>query len=794
MWTVRDTKTQEVTVLNSQAPSVSGNHVNGKNLSSAKVNQGRTKKMTERKRKREVSATDGGSTLHEPASKNKKQQRKEKRRRGNGGTALTAVESLPVEFNAIPWSEVHTHEGFLMGDNQGPGGFLCLEEIDGVDVEYETGAGGGKVIKFKKVKELKAQGKPARPDVPPTPSEMEGFISIDDFAEGADTMEDEAEDDAADAAEVMDTHAETAAEEIASENEVRETGSKSSISIEPADVGQDMSAWEAMGLAPVLVQGLAALKFCTPTEIQQSTLPLVLDGKRDVIGAAQTGSGKTLAFGLPILQSIALRTTTAKDPGLHALILTPTRELALQVTEHLKQVARFMKAKIVPIVGGISVPKQKRLISTKPDIIIGTPGRLWELVSEDAALLARLRGIKYLAIDEADRMLERGHFRELDNILKAVSVKHRAKQSTIERRTFIFSATLVHDGRLKQKLKKGSKKQSSHVPSMDDLLDRLEFQDPEPCYVNVLPESVTADKLLETRIDCLHTEKDAFLYYILTRYPGRTIVFVNSIDAIRRLVPVLSHMKVKALPLHAEMQQRQRLKNLDRFRESKDAVLVASDVAARGLDIPNIEHVVHYQLPRTADLYVHRSGRTARAASDGISVMLCSPQEVPVYKRICHILGKEDGIPEFPLDRSLLTGIKQRMALAKQIDELEHRKQKTQHEKNWFKKAAEEADIELDEDFLDTKSATDKGNASTDAEEARRKAKLQSLKAELSSLLAQPLVPKGISGLYLTSNVDSTLPDVLIDTAETDTKLPTHRRTTAAQDIKRNGKEIRGKK
>ncbi|TPX64119.1 hypothetical protein SpCBS45565_g06086 [Spizellomyces sp. 'palustris'] len=790
MWTVQDTKTQEVTVIDSQDSAVFENPVNEKDRSSTKVNQGRTKKTTERKRKREASASDGGSTVQEPASKGRKQQRKEKRRHGNEGTALTAVESFPVDFNAIPWGEVHPHEGFLMGDNQGPGGFLCLEEIDGVDVEYETGAGGGKVIKFKKIKELKAQGKPAQPNVPPTPSEMEGLVNIDDFAEGADAIE----NDAADAAEAMNTHANTIAEEIASEDEGRETGSKSSISMDLADGVQDMSDWKALGLAPVLVQGIAALNFCTPTEIQRSTLPLVLDGTRDVIGAAQTGSGKTLAFGLPILQSIALRTNTAKDPGLHALILTPTRELALQVTEHLKQVARFMKAKIVPIVGGISVPKQKRLISTKPDIIVGTPGRLWELISEDAALLARLRGIKYLVMDEADRMLESGHFRELDHILKAVSVKHRAKPSTVERRTFIFSATLVHDGRLKQKLKKGSKKQSSHVSSLDDLLDRLEFQDPEPCYVNVLPESVTADKLLETRIDCLHTEKDAFLYYILTRYAGRTIVFVNSIDAIRRLVPVLSHMKVKALPLHAEMQQRQRLKNLDRFRESKDAVLVASDVAARGLDIPNIEHVVHYQLPRTADLYVHRSGRTARAASDGISVMLCSPQEVPVYKRICHILRKEDGIPEFPLDRSLLTGIKKRMALAKKIDELEHRKQKTQHEENWFRKAAEEADIELDEDFLDTKSATEKGKASTDAEEARRKSKLQSLKAELSSLLAQPLVPKGISGLYLTSNVDSTLPDVLIDAAETDTKLRTHRPTTAAQDIKRNAKEMRGRK
>ncbi|KAJ3024286.1 ATP-dependent RNA helicase [Thoreauomyces humboldtii] len=808
MWTVKDTKTQKVSVLDvgRSAKARASAPTSDSTPPPSPVKPAAA--PASKKRKEPSVTTDGSAT------------KKRKNAKKNGGTAPVPqrqqqsqkIAPVPVEFNRIPWKPVRPHEGFMMGDDQAPGGFLSLEEIDGVDVEYETGLGGGKMISFKKVKES------------PEPEEVEdmedidlsSFMHIDDFVEGEGSAEEANSSDDEEPYEegVEEEDVDMSADEeenvldldVPSEDEAVEPVGKggkvfkasAAINATPAPVEEedenmtaDMSAWEALNLEPVLLKGLQALKFTTPSEIQAKTLPTAMKGDRDVIGAAQTGSGKTLAFGLPILQSIAQRVVTSKDPGLHALILTPTRELAMQVTDHLKKAAKFMPTvRVVSIVGGMSIPKQKRQLSTRPDIIVATPGRLWELAGEDDSLLLRLRNIKFLCIDEADRMLEAGHFKDLDNILGAISMKRRDKPTNLVRRTFIFSATLVGNSKLKQKLKTNKKKQGSG-PSLSDLLTKIEFADSNPLYVNCLPEQVTADGLLETRIDCLHTEKDAFLYYILMRYPGRTIVFVNSIDAIRRLVPVLTHMRVKAFGLHAEMQQRQRLKNLDRFKDATDAVLIASDVAARGLDIPGIEHVIHYQLPRSADLYVHRSGRTARAAEEGVSVMLCSPQEVPVYKKICNVLKKTDGIPEFPVDRALLAGIKIRMNLAKKIDEIEHKKQKKAHEKGWFEKAAEEMDVELDLDFIDGRKTGDNDTDRTRKIAADQAGKVKGMKAQLNELLGKDLVPKGISGNYLTSNVDEGLADTLIKAGATKSKMPTQRQTNAAQEIKRAGKKAK---
>lgn len=166
--------------------------------------------------------------------------------------------------------------------------------------------------------------------------------------------------------------------------------------------------------------------------------------------------------------------------------------------------------------------------------------------------------------------------------------------------------------------------------------------------------------------------QDLFLYFLVTRYPGRTLVFVNSIDTIRRLVPLLVLLGINAFPLHAQMQQRQRLKNVDRFKSLASSVLIASDVASRGLDIPGVEHIIHYQLARTPDLYVHRSGRTARAQRQGISIMLCSPDELKAYRATCRAL-KRTSIPEFPFDSILAAKLAPRITLAKKIDSLQHR-------------------------------------------------------------------------------------------------------------------------
>lgn len=391
--------------------------------------------------------------------------------------------------------------------------------------------------------------------------------------------------------------------------------------------------------------------------------------------------------------------------SLTALILTPTRELAIQVRDHLVAFTQFTGHHAVAIVGGMSIQKQTRQMDHNPAIIVATPGRLWELISTNPTYSERLIYTRFLVLDEADRMLESGHFQELTNILTLLDRKrevtseweqHLKEKDVNEdgtvvptsiartdfehnRQTFVFTATLSKGLSLNLSRKKNYAKsaEQSAEGSMEDLMERIEFHDESPTLVSVVSDKIVASKLLEAKIDCLLEEKDLYLYYFAKRYPGRTLVFVNSIDTLRRLVPLMQLLGIDALGMHAQMQQRQRLKNLDRFKGNPHAILVASDVAARGLDIPMVDHVIHYQVPRSSDLYVHRSGRTARAENEGISLLLCGPDEVPVYRKLCITLRKDNGISEFPVDQSsVLAEMKKRVALARKIDEQEHRIQK----------------------------------------------------------------------------------------------------------------------
>ncbi|KAJ1656508.1 ATP-dependent RNA helicase [Dispira simplex] len=441
------------------------------------------------------------------------------------------------------------------------------------------------------------------------------------------------------------------------------------------------------------------------------------------------------------------------------LILTPTRELAVQVREHLQALAQYTQARVINIVGGMAIQKQRRLLKRSPNIIVATPGRLWELLSEDDVLASKVRAITFLAIDEADRMLERGHFAELTNILKSLdrrpesveiidySTSELSTSSTLTpepetntptRQTLVFSATLTTELRFSQHRPAKSKDgESASAPKvLQDLMDRIHFKEAKPCLVDVTQDKVTAAKLREVRIDCQKTEKDRYLYYLVTRYPARTLVFVNSIDALRRLVPVLQLLQVPAYGLHSQMEQRARLKNIDRFKANKHAVLIASDVAARGLDIPSVEHVVHYQIPTAADVYVHRSGRTARAQRDGISILLYCPEETKAYQKLCTVL-KKSSIPEFPVDHRILREMKKRAQLARKINDEEHRMKKTKFESDWLRQQAQAMDIELDDDLL-----SDDDDGQKAQQEATVKAKVRQWKQELRILLEQPIVTR----------------------------------------------------
>ncbi|CAM9784312.1 unnamed protein product [Lampetra planeri] len=416
------------------------------------------------------------------------------------------------------------------------------------------------------------------------------------------------------------------------------------------------------------------------------------------------------------------------------LVVTPTRELAVQVKQHLDAAARHTGICTAVVVGGMAQQKQQRVLSRHPEVVVATPGRLWELIREGHPHLTHMRSLRCLVVDEADRMVERGHFAELSQLLELLA----GTEFNARRQTFVFSATLTLAGAAGKRplpFKKG-KKQAA--PSQQDaggklemLIQRIGIRG-KPKVVDLTRREATAETLMESRVHCDTDDKDHYLYYFLLRHPGRTMVFANSIECVKRLAGLLGALACEALPLHANMHQKQRLKNLERFAERQSCVLLTTDVAARGLDIPNVENVIHYQLPRTSETYVHRSGRTARATREGLSLILVGPGDVPAYRKICRTLRGDKELPCFPVDPHNLTAVKARVALARGIEKELYHHSRAQHHNSWFQKAADAMDIELEDDML-------MGGARSEDSERQRQWRLQSLRKQLAHLLAQPV-------------------------------------------------------
>ncbi|KAI0066909.1 DEAD-domain-containing protein [Artomyces pyxidatus] len=712
---------------------------------------------------------------------------------------LSAVDGLPWKTVSRP------HEAGLDLDE----GILELEEVDDVEVVYEE-TEAGRIVRFNV---LDSGEREPDEDLSPDEDEQEAEHFISE------------EDESPDVEEVPET-AKSPSTSPATTSKAPST---------PAVDVESVSAWQLFSLHSQLLLALSSQKFTSPTPIQAQTIPKALAG-RDVIGVAETGSGKTLAYGLPILHD--LLTSAVVVPAktrrpLRALVLAPTRELALQVSSHLnaclnrydsavkteepeagpsvpaKRKGKGKKQPLAPaekqgnapplvsvaaIVGGMSSQKQKRILERGVDVLVATPGRLWDILEEDDALAKDVKSLRYLVLDEADRMIETGHFAELDNILRLTqrSFQHNTTDADFAAsapvavaepdtqqpmQTFVFSATLSKD--LQRNLKKRHKprlfKGDAPASTLDDLLLRLDFRDPEPEVVDISPEGGIVSTLKESKIECLSTDKDAYLYYFLTRYPGRTLVFLSSIDGIRRLTPLLELLGLPVYPLHSQLEQRQRLKNLDRFKSNPHAILLSTDIAARGLDIPHVAHVVHYQIPRSADAYVHRNGRTARAQRSGFSMLMCAPDERRLVRALLGSLGRQDSdIPELPIEHHFIDKLKQRLQLAKQIDNAQHRASKATHDRNWIRAAADAMDIELESEcvflhlrsrngtnplLLHTFSGEEEG-PSNRAIKARN-AKSAVLKAELKALLQQPLVARGVSTRYITSGSRPIVDDIL---------------------------------
>ncbi|KAF0892960.1 hypothetical protein E2562_021266 [Oryza meyeriana var. granulata] len=542
-------------------------------------------------------------------------------------------------------------------------------------------------------------------------------------------------------------------------------------------LGEDeVYAWRELRLHPLLITAMRRLGFKEPTPIQKACFPAAAHQGKDVIGAAETGSGKTLAFGLPILQRLleeqekatrlswedeSTKDGNSRESPLRALMLTPTRELAKQVCNHLKEAAKFLGIQVVPIVGGLSMEKQERLLKRKPEIVVGTPGRLWELMSTGNQHLVKLHSLSFFVLDEADRMIERGHFHELQSIIEMLPVTNGSDEQAVgttpscetvpilqikKRQTFVFSATLALSANFRKKLKRGlvtSKASASTDLSSIEALSKQAGMKPNAEIVDLTKASILPEKLEESFIECSDDDKDAYLYYILSVHgQGRTIIFCTSIAALRHLSSILRILGINVLTNHAQMQQRARMKAVDRFRESENSILVATDGFARGMDFDDVRTVIHYQLPHSTDVYIHRSGRTARKSMAGCSIALISPVDKAKFYSLCKSLSKEN-LQQFPVDHAYMPAVMNRLTLARQIDKITRKNSQENANKSWLQRNAESMGLVLE--TSDSEEERVQGHKQRKATSVH----LQKLQQDLSELLQHPLQPKTFSRRYL---------------------------------------------
>ncbi|MCJ1243586.1 ATP-dependent RNA helicase [Trapelia coarctata] len=717
----------------------------------------------------------------------------EKNESGSGGRVVTIEE--------LAWKEVSLPD--RLGDAEG---FFSLEEIEDVEVVKDP---QGSTVVYK-----------ISSEIPQKKSNSKKQSSATQTAEPESTLDPEEEwggfdDGVAETTGRPETGVQTEADEIKSKGKAKAkktsstkkpNGDTKTVSsgqspsgnafgvlcgLEEEDV--DVSAWRSLGLSSETLSSLSKLRFTKPTPIQRASIPEILTG-HDVIGKASTGSGKTLAFGIPILEHYLSAVTVAalsgkpKDPKQRsppvAMILSPTRELAHQLSTHLTDlcsIATTISPRIVTLTGGLSMQKQQRLLANA-DIIIGTPGRLWEVISEGQGILKWLRQLKFLVIDEADRLLSEGHFKEVEEILNSLDREDEDLDGPDEptqtgsagkqqRQTLVFSATFQKE--LQQKLAGKGKPSGGDLmgkqESMEYLLKKLNFREEKPKFIDVNPISQMASRLKEGIVECAGLEKDLYLYALLLHHPNtRTLIFTNSISSVRRLSPFLQNLNIPAHALHSQMPQKARLRAIERFSSEAQpgSILIATDVAARGLDIPSVQLIVHYHLPRAADMYVHRSGRTARAEKSGSSILLCAPEEVIGVRRlIAKVHARGSGIEQgydskhflqtIDLDRRIVARLKPRATLSKKIADASLAKEKRGHEDNWLRTAAEELGVDYDSDEFAAEEGSTKGrgNGRRKAEkeaQALTKGELGALKGELKGLLSQR-VNVGVSESYLSA-------------------------------------------
>ena len=376
--------------------------------------------------------------------------------------------------------------------------------------------------------------------------------------------------------------------------------------------------FEDLKLHNSLQKAVKDQNYKTPTSIQAKAIPLILD-KDDVLGTAQTGTGKTAAFSLPILHHLENESPNQGKRKVKALIVTPTRELAIQIAENFTDYSKYNSIKNTVIYGGVKQMKQVKRLDGGVDVLIATPGRLLDLIGQG---YIKLRDVKYFVLDEADRMLDMGFIHDIKKIIKMLPQK---------RQSLFFSATMPKN-----------------------ILELSKTILKNPKNVSVAPVSSTAETIQQCVYFTNQTSKKELLFHILKdKEIKQILVFSRTKHGANKIVKNLKKKNIEAAAIHGDKSQNQRQNALKSFKDGGVRVLVATDIAARGIDINELRHVLNYNIPNESETYVHRIGRCGRAGKEGISISISGPEENTYIRDIEKLIGKKiDVIKDHPFPQT----------------------------------------------------------------------------------------------------------------------------------------------
>ncbi len=358
-------------------------------------------------------------------------------------------------------------------------------------------------------------------------------------------------------------------------------------------------------IEPEIKRNLAAMGLRRPTDIQFKSIPPILNGE-DVLAIAQTGTGKTAAFAIPIVHMLHEQKRSRRTEGIQCVVMEPTRELALQITEVFDSIGKHTRVKTLCVFGGVEQDPQIARLEKGIDILVATPGRMFDLVSQGHIHLNR---VQMLVLDEADHMLDLGFIKDIQDLIRFLPRK---------RQTLFFSATI------------------------NDKIKKLAYSlVKNPIRIQIAPDDPVARNIAHSVAFIEMDDKRFFLARLIEENPdSKILVFVRTKVRAERVSKALERAGIQSITIHGGKDQHDRLDVMKQFREGTVKILIATDVSARGIDIPDVDQVVNYDLPEVAENYVHRVGRTGRADKKGLAVSFCSPEEKPILDEIESFLGK----------------------------------------------------------------------------------------------------------------------------------------------------------